>query len=1508
VLPRVAGLALTIFTTVLALVLACAVPRAASAQSASPLSIQATLDHNGGGTATMSVNASSSTTFTLTNVSGASLTINLTVTTCSGSLVPGSCTRTPTSVTLADGADTTISSSFSSGAAAGAGTLTLTAKNTGGTTLATATVAVTVTATAHAPTVSDLPHLGDRIEPALCVADCFETTFGYATPAYVSFDTPRSVALLYRSGRAKPYGRVSLDATDATGTTTAFRLRLMDPSGVYVTFTNDSTSLYFAKASSGATRVVGEFDAGAIATSAKLYTAYVTSYDGSTPAGTTADTLRVIIVNGTASVFGAGVDMVGFQRLYDNASQAGGVLITDGSGAASFFRGSCTPAVSCTYTSPGGDFSVLTTGSNQYKRTYPDGTVVTFDATGNETSAVTRFGAATSFAYSTNVSGKVVPWAIGDGTGKTIDLRYRSTSEAPYQAGSLTTITAPTGGRRADFRVYTASGNLEQVLDFDNLSYGLLGYDAQHRLTSVQNKKGGTANISYAYGRTPSYVDAPSVTISTGASVQPRTQFREAYSGLYSAAATGGGRSATSKIPVPAFDIRAAVTDPLGNSTFFSINRFGSSQKTYAPIIGADSSSYDAVTGQLKRYVSPVGAVTKFTWSADKLTQTYDSTAGKTVNITYETGTALSLPNHIYGDVMEQWFTYDHNTTGLPLTTSTVAIQGGPATTYTFDTYGRPLSVTDPSTHTTSYGYEATGLRNRISVTAPNSKTTTYTKDGFGRDTMVTDPYGRKSKAHYDVLNRPTFSADAAADTTRFQYDLLNALTVVTDQKAQTYTTARNALGWPVTQTDPGSRVDTTKYDAAGHVVYVRTRALRKLSFEYDALGRITKKLGQTSGDSVKYVYDPQSRWVKDSVFNGNTLVSVDSIVTDSVGRPTGEFITRPGVGSWRVSSVFNQADPGRSSVSLLKPAISPDTVESQVNYTYDASKRLSGIQIPIAPYGYSTFGYDAENFPSTVTFQNGQPVETTTHTADHAESMRSYSISAIDTVLRRWYHTDSLLRITQRGGKDSLFQNFSYDNADRLKTWVKRGRTNTPSCVNDNSPGGQGYTCTGVISILVDSASATYDAVGNPTGTGTSVVAGNRLQTFNGYTMTYDNDGNMLTRVGPGGVNDTYTWDDFGQLKSVTRSGIPATTFAYDGFGRRIRKTSTIGGVTQTIQYIWDGDQIFAEVDGSGVTLQTYSYNPGVDQPRTVTAGGQVFYMSTGFGGDVNGLIKRTDNSVAALYKYTPWGELETDQQYVGTPPLRINSFRWHGLAYDSETGLYQVRARYYDPATRRFISEDPIGLGGGINQYAFANADPVNGRDPSGLCQREECPELGDPFAPDFGGIGTAVWNDPYPLWFTPISTRTVELTKKKIAARGQGETSVDKFIDKMAGGGTTTQAFTLSGVVPMLWGVVGPAGNLTVVPSQRLICLSTGLGISPDGSRSISGGAVIVHAYPGKAIRDVLSGWSVSGGYNWTPVLGVQGSWNTSGYTVGYSAGFPGGSASLTSTDWLGGCANY
>jgi RHS repeat-associated protein len=99
--------------------------------------------------------------------------------------------------------------------------------------------------------------------------------------------------------------------------------------------------------------------------------------------------------------------------------------------------------------------------------------------------------------------------------------------------------------------------------------------------------------------------------------------------------------------------------------------------------------------------------------------------------------------------------------------------------------------------------------------------------------------------------------------------------------------------------------------------------------------------------------------------------------------------------------------------------------------------------------------------------------------------------------------------------------------------------------------------------------------------------------------------------------------------------------------------------------------------------------------------------------------LINSSTKAVVATYNYTPWGEIESSSQTVSG----LNSLRWKGLLYDSETGLYYMRARYYDPQTRRFISEDPIGLNGGINSYVFAGNDPVNGSDPTGLleCRHE-------------------------------------------------------------------------------------------------------------------------------------------------------------------------------------------
>ena len=69
-------------------------------------------------------------------------------------------------------------------------------------------------------------------------------------------------------------------------------------------------------------------------------------------------------------------------------------------------------------------------------------------------------------------------------------------------------------------------------------------------------------------------------------------------------------------------------------------------------------------------------------------------------------------------------------------------------------------------------------------------------------------------------------------------------------------------------------------------------------------------------------------------------------------------------------------------------------------------------------------------------------------------------------------------------------------------------------------------------------------------------------------------------------------------------------------------------------------------------------------------------------------------------------------------------NPFQYTGREFDSETGLYYYRARYYDLRVGRFINEDPIRFKGGNNFYPYANGNPVNFRDPSGLlrdCDQE-------------------------------------------------------------------------------------------------------------------------------------------------------------------------------------------
>ncbi len=193
--------------------------------------------------------------------------------------------------------------------------------------------------------------------------------------------------------------------------------------------------------------------------------------------------------------------------------------------------------------------------------------------------------------------------------------------------------------------------------------------------------------------------------------------------------------------------------------------------------------------------------------------------------------------------------------------------------------------------------------------------------------------------------------------------------------------------------------------------------------------------------------------------------------------------------------------------------------------------------------------------------------------------------------------------------------------------------------------------------------------------------------------------------------------------------SGSTTRVYDYDNYGQLARRT-TNGTVDR--YYLWDGGQLMAILDGSAnARVAEFIYNPGtVDAPLARIAGPKGsssvhFYARDAIG---NVIAQFSGSTVEQSLTYDPWGAARVQQTTGDTTQLR-----WKGLLYeDGVTSLYYMRARWYDPVTRRFISPDPLNLSSGKNQFSFAGGDPVNGSDASGM----ECadPESGD----DCGGGG--------------------------------------------------------------------------------------------------------------------------------------------------------------------------
>ena len=295
-------------------------------------------------------------------------------------------------------------------------------------------------------------------------------------------------------------------------------------------------------------------------------------------------------------------------------------------------------------------------------------------------------------------------------------------------------------------------------------------------------------------------------------------------------------------------------------------------------------------------------------------------------------------------------------------------------------------------------------------------------------------------------------------------------------------------------------------------------------------------------------------------------------------------------------------------------------------------------------------------------------------------------------------------------------FRQYSYDNLNQLKTELFYDKVSGVGEYKWYSVSSSGN----VAFIAFNYNNGTYTtSYSSGQGYGSGTDWKELMTSFGGTPITYDANGNPLSYCN--GQSYTFTWHKGRQLASAV-TGTNTISYSYDVSGLRISKT--VNGTTHT--YTYDGSLLLCDKWGSqyieyfyDATGKPYAlrYYDGILPTK--------YYFTKNIEGDILEL-RSSANTLVARYIYDDWGKLLEVRDASGnaitssTHIANLNSLRYRGYFYDTETKLYYLQSRYYDPQAQRFISPDVyISTGQGIigyNMFAYCNNNSVNKQDNDG------------------------------------------------------------------------------------------------------------------------------------------------------------------------------------------------